>query len=263
MPRKHKSSPGDKVELSVIVPTLNEGTHINQLLNSLHSQSTDNFEIIVVDGGSQDQTTKIAESLGARVFVLEGAKEFEARNYAAEHANGPLLVFSCADVVFPQFCLSAVSRHFKENSDLAALTGPGVPYDGGPILLFVYGWYNTLRFLFSRLPPPVKAFSSSTNFLVVRRQTFQQSQGFKNHDVNADGLMGRYLANNHQTLFDNRIFVYISARRAVNWGLTRFTRHYLYVLENFFPGIAKQQWFKTLKYRSGKSHGEIHRRAAL
>jgi len=75
------------VELSIIVPTLNEEAHISQLLGSLHSQSTNSFEVIVVDGGSQDDTLKVAASLGARVFVLEGSKEFEARNYAVAYSR--------------------------------------------------------------------------------------------------------------------------------------------------------------------------------
>ena len=252
------ASPRNNVELSIIVPTLNEEAHISQLLGSLHSQSTNSFEVIVVDGGSQDDTLKVAASLGARVFVLEGSKEFEARNYAVAYSRAPLLMFSCADVIFPPTALNSILRHFQHDADLAALTGPDVPYDGGPALRVIYSIYNTLRFLFSKFPPPLRAFSSSTNFLVVRRQTFEESGGFKVNDVNADGIMGRYLVDRHRTLFDNEVIAYISGRRASNWGMKRFTRHYLYVLENFFPPISGRRWFRNLKSKSGKSHGEIH-----
>ncbi len=252
------ASTRNNVELSIIVPTLNEEAYISQLLGSLHSQSTNSFEVIVVDGGSQDDTLKVAASLGARVFVLQGSKEFEARNYAVAHSRAPLLMFSCADVIFPPTALNSILRHFQNDADLAALTGPDVPYDGGPALRVIYSIYNTLRFLFSKFPSPLRAFSSSTNFLVVRRRTFEQSGGFKVNDVNADGIMGRYLVDRHRTLFDNDVIVYISARRASNWGMARFTRHYLYVLENFFPPISGRRWFRNLKSKSGKSHGEIH-----
>ncbi len=252
------ASTRNNVELSIIVPTLNEEAYISQLLGSLHSQSTNGFEVIVVDGGSQDDTLKVAASLGARVFVLQGSKEFEARNYAVAYSRAPLLMFSCADVIFPPTALNSILRHFQHDADLAALTGPDVPYDGGPALRVIYSIYNTLRFLFSKFPPPLRAFSSSTNFLVVRRQTFEESGGFKVNDVNADGIMGRYLVDRHKTLFDNKVIAYISGRRASNWGMKRFTRHYLYVLENFFPPISGRRWFRNLKSKSGKSHGEIH-----
>lgn len=258
MYRKPQSQPASEIEFSIIVPTLNERTHISQFLDSLHRQSAENFEVIVVDGGSQDGTAKIAESLGARVLVLEGSKEFEARNYAAARSKAPILVFSCADVVLPQTSLRSVSTQFKNDSDLVALTGPDVPYDGGPILRFTYAGYNVLRLLFSRLPHPFKVFSSSTNFLAVRKEAFQYSGGFKTDDVNADGLMGKYLVERYRISFDNKVIIYISARRALNWGIARFAIHYLYVLENFFPAISNRQWFRSLKSRSGRSHGAIH-----
>lgn len=248
----------DGIELSVIVPTLNEAAHIRQLLNSLQSQYTNSFEVIIVDGGSQDGTTKIAKSLGARVYVREGAREFEARNYAAARSKGSLLLFSCADVLFPPTALSSILQHFETDANLVALTGPDFPYDGGAKLRATYNLYNGLRLLFSRLPRPLKAFSTSTNFLVVRRENFEESGGFETNDVNADGIMGRYLANHHRTLFDKDAIVYISARRASNWGFSRFTRHYLYVIENFVPSISRYQWFQRLKIESGRKHGEIH-----
>jgi|SRR5712664_32451 len=246
------------VEISIIVPTLNEAEHIGRLLASLRSKSPMNSEVILVDGGSQDSTVKIAQSLGAKVFVLAGAREWEARNYGVAQSKGTVLMFTSADVVFPPNSLKFVLRHFRENLSLAALTGPDFPYDGGPTLLFIYSLYNTVRFLSSRLPYPHKTFSSSTNFLVVRREIFSQIGGFKITDGNADGMMGRYLVRRYQTMFDNRVPVYISARRAKSWGIIRFTRHYLYVLENFFPWISRKHWFKSLKSKSAKSHGEIH-----
>src|SRR6266487_1731850 len=96
------------LEFSIIIPTLNEGAHIGRLLNSLHSQLIDNFEIIIADGGSQDATAKIARSFGARVFVLEGAKEFEARNYSAAQSKASILVF---------FFFSSRRRHTRWTGD--------------------------------------------------------------------------------------------------------------------------------------------------
>ena len=77
-------------------------------------------------------------------------------------------------------------------------------------------------------------------------------------EINADGLMGRYLADHYTVRFDNRAVVYISARRATSWGISRFTRHYLYVLENFFPLLSHRRWFVRLKSESRRNHGVIH-----
>ncbi len=249
------------VEFSIIVPTLNEEGSISHLLKSLQSQSFANFEIILVDGGSQDGTAELARSLGAKVFILRSSGEFEARNYAVLRSAAPILVFSCADVIFPSSSLSTVRDRFQREPDLAALTGPAVPYDGGIALRFIYGAYNVIRFLFSRMPSPLRAFSSSTNFLVVRRAVFLKTGGFRVDDVNADGMMGAFLAGRYPVSFENDLLVFISGRRASNWGIARFGLHYLYVLENFFPGVSRQKWFRRFKNSSQKSHGEIHTKA--
>jgi len=257
MTAEHQIASPRRLLFSVIVPTLNEEDHITRLINSLR-QAMDKVEVIVVDGGSRDGTANIAETLGARVFVLQGSKEFEARNYAAARSRAPTLIFSSADVAFSKDSLQSVFRRFEEDSDLVALTGIDIPYDGGPGLRLVYWFYNALRFFSSKLPNPVKVFSTSTNFLVVRKETFEESGGFKTNDVNADGLMGRHLAGHYHVRFDDKVIVYISARRAQSWGFARFARHYLYIMENFLPWISDQKWFRRLKSRSEEAHGEIH-----
>jgi glycosyltransferase involved in cell wall biosynthesis len=246
------------MKVSVIIPTLNEAELIPSLLSSLRNQTSRDFETLVVDGGSSDSTVPIAESFGAEVFALPASPEFTARNYGADQASFPLLLFTCADAIFPADLLERVNMIFARNQDLTALTGPDIPYDGGPLLRFEYAFYNILRLIFSRLPRPVLRFSTSTNLLVVRREAFENIGRFHPGDVNADGLLGRTLATRYRVLFDDNIRVYVSARRARKWGITRFSRHYLYVLENFIPKLSEQHWFSILKSRSSLSHGQIH-----
>ena len=243
---------------SVIAPTLNESPHIRLLLSSLRAQSTNNFETIVVDGGSQDDTARIAESLGARTIILAASKEFEARNFGATLAKGAVLVFTCADAALSPTSLEHVWNLLRDNSGVVAITGPDVPYDGTPSLRFIYAGYNLVRLVFSKLPYPLRAFSTSTNFLAVRREAFQRSGGFRTDDINADGLMGRSLASFYGTIFDNSIIVYVSARRAMKFGIFSFVHHYLYVLENFLPGLSGRGWFERLKAESLNKHKKLH-----
>jgi glycosyltransferase involved in cell wall biosynthesis len=249
------------MKFSVIVPTLNEARYLPRLLKSLQAQTSQDFQVIVVDGGSLDSTQSIAESFGAKVFVLNGSPEFPARNFGASHSQGSLLIFTCADVVLPKFSLEKIET-LVDRGEIEAITGPDVPYDGDAILRVLYSAYNLLRLISAKLPYPVKAFSTSTNFLVVRREIFERSGGFKASDVNADGLMGQYLASRRKVSFDGRVVIYISARRATSWGMPRFIRHYFYVLENFFPPLSKRQWFQSMKSRSRKTHGQIHTEAS-
>jgi glycosyltransferase involved in cell wall biosynthesis len=53
------------VSISIIIPTLNEAGNIAAAIAC--TQPSTNVEVIVVDGGSQDETVSIAESLGVKV----------------------------------------------------------------------------------------------------------------------------------------------------------------------------------------------------
>ena len=246
---------------SIIIPTLNEAEYIGKLLGSLRAQTVKDLQVIVVDGGSTDGTPNIARSLGAEVFTLKGALEFAARNYGAEQSNkNSLLIFTCADALFPPGSLGKIESELRKDQRLMALTGPDIPYDGSLSLKIVYCAYNLLRLLSTRLSFPPRSFSTSTNFLAMRREAFIQIGGFPLNDVNADGLMGRSLCRAFRTRFDRHIIVYISARRAKIEGIPRFALHYTYVLENFVPGLSKQSWFMSLKFRRLRKHREMHGR---
>ncbi|MFN5873757.1 MAG: glycosyltransferase, partial [Aphanizomenon sp.] len=53
--------------ISIIIPTLNEADNIQSAINS--TKSSTNIEIIVVDGGSEDETLLIAKSLNIKVII--------------------------------------------------------------------------------------------------------------------------------------------------------------------------------------------------
>lgn len=88
--------------LSVIIPTLNEADYICPTLESLISAS-DKLEIIVVDGGSEDDTVQLARTF-RRVKILEvkGKGRSLQMNAGASIAKGPYLFFLHADTIPPK-----------------------------------------------------------------------------------------------------------------------------------------------------------------
>lgn len=238
-------------KISVIVPTLNEEKNIRSLLDSLEKQSQRDCEIIVVDGGSTDRTASIAWNYHSRVAIAEGTAEFPSRNIGAKMAEGEILIFTCADVVFPRELLAKIDRSFADQ-ELLALTGPDVPVDS-VLAQIEYGIYNLMRFVFSSFPRPNKRFSTSTNFLAVRRTAFEKTGGFVS-DINGDGMLGKQLSELGKVKFSNTAMVVISPRRFFKMGFFRFNLHYLYVLENFFPFLSKTSFLRNLKTKSGSVH---------
>ncbi|NWG11879.1 glycosyltransferase [Candidatus Bathyarchaeota archaeon] len=242
--------------ISTIVPTLNEERNIQLLLESIRHQSLDS-ETLVVDAKSKDRTVAVAHKYGAKTIILPGHGEFISRNIGAKEAKGTLLVFTCADIIFPKELFIRVINKFEKNPQIIALTGPGYAYDAPLFGKIEYIVYNLLRYFFAKLPKSLKRFSTSTNFLVVRKDYFEKTGGFAVDDINADGLMGRTLLSMGEVAFSLDTYFYLSARRMKNMGFLNFNKHYLYALENFFFSFSDTSTLKSIKNRSRKKHRKM------
>lgn len=89
---------------SIIIPTLNEEHYLPQTLTALEQQNfTGTWEVIVVDGGSEDNTVNVAQGFQGRIpnlRVMEAEKgTSHQRNVGAAEANYPHLIFLDADTV--------------------------------------------------------------------------------------------------------------------------------------------------------------------
>ncbi|MEO0834589.1 MAG: TIGR04283 family arsenosugar biosynthesis glycosyltransferase [Cyanobacteria bacterium J06642_3] len=85
--------------ISIIIPVLNEAAIIPKTLAELKQYS--GIEIIVVDGGSQDQTRAIAQQATAKVLTITGRGRAGQMNAGAKIAQGELLLFLHADSQLP------------------------------------------------------------------------------------------------------------------------------------------------------------------
>ncbi len=92
------SAAAERRRISVIIPTLNEADNIVDTLK--HVQSGKNLEIIVVDGGSSDNTVQLAKDMGATVIQTPTGRAGQM-NAGAEAACGEILVFLHTDTRLP------------------------------------------------------------------------------------------------------------------------------------------------------------------
>ena len=83
----------ERVPLSIVMPTFNEAQGLSQTLAELHWVD----EVIVVDGGSTDETTTIARRAGARVLVVPGVTIGAQRNAGIAAARHPWILALDAD----------------------------------------------------------------------------------------------------------------------------------------------------------------------
>lgn len=88
----------------MIIPCLNEEKTVSQLLQMLTEQTTQDFEVIIVDSQSEDDTAAAARMFANQLqlqIIETGRGVSKARNSGAAHANSGRLVFLDADVYIP------------------------------------------------------------------------------------------------------------------------------------------------------------------
>ena len=163
------------MQLSVIIPALNEAARIEATLRDLGSLRARGAEVIVVDGGSTDETADAAKRLSSA--VLQGTPRGRAAqmNAGAARATGDALLFLHADTRLPADADALITQ---------ALQGHhwgrfNVALDGGhPLLRMVESMMNWR----SR----VTGIATGDQAIFVRRATFEAVGGFPNQPLMED-----------------------------------------------------------------------------
>lgn len=106
----------ENIFISILIPVRNEEKNIGNLLNSISQQSYDNYEVIVLDDNSEDQSTKIVQeysSKNSKVKLVNGKSipsNWLGKNWAcyqlSKYANGEYLLFVDADVTLNKHAVS-------------------------------------------------------------------------------------------------------------------------------------------------------------
>ena len=100
------------MKYSIIVPVYNRPDEVDELLESLCSQTLKNFEVIIVEDGSQkpckDVCDKYASILDLHYYNKENSGPGQSRNYGVERAQGDYVIILDSDVVLPTGYLEAV-----------------------------------------------------------------------------------------------------------------------------------------------------------
>ncbi len=115
--------------VSIIVPGKNEGGHLYKLVKSLNEQTYQNFELIIVDDGSNDQTPLIGKSLLKNGMLtkflrndIRGGKA-SAANLALRFSTGKYCVHLDADCSFDRDAIENVLVPFYLDPDIGAVGG--------------------------------------------------------------------------------------------------------------------------------------------
>ena len=110
----------NKPLVSVIIPTYNRGWILQEAIDSVLDQDFSDYELIVVDDGSNDNTREILGAYGDRITVLRQPNRgvSAARNRGINEAAGQLIAFLDSDDLWLPGKLSTQVGFFEDNADV-------------------------------------------------------------------------------------------------------------------------------------------------
>jgi rSAM/selenodomain-associated transferase 2 len=205
--------------VSVIIPTLNEAGYIGPTIESVLRQDAIH-EIILVDGGSGDETVQIA-SRHARV-LRAGPGRSSQMNEGARAAAGDILLFLHADTHLPEGALSLVQRTLV-NYEAGAFR---LRFDTSTPLLRIYSFCT-------RLNLPSICFGDRALF--VRKHVFEGIGGFPDLPLFEDLELARRLHRRGRFKFLDA-FVTTSSRRFLEHGPFRQQLRNSYLWLHYMAG---------------------------
>ncbi len=115
--------------ISVMIPTKNRELSLNKALDSLVLQSFRDFELVVVDGGSIDNTKELVFSYQKHFPIQWAEKEgglIPQMNVAYQMAQGKYAVRTDDDVIFSKDWLKGIVETFESDENIGGVTGPTV-----------------------------------------------------------------------------------------------------------------------------------------
>ncbi len=216
-----------EIKFSIVIPTLNEEKIIAATLKKLKAGLRDfryQYEIIVADGGSSDDTLGLARTYADRIVQEDKSKPSgiaRGKNTGGAAAKGEYFVFIDADVEIPEpkhFFLEALSQ-FETRTNLVGLTVPlkvhpalGTIGDRifFPLLAALYVLFNNILHIGN----------ASGEFQMIRAQSFKALGGYAEHLITGeDNDMFLRLSKIGRTLIYTPLFVLHTGRRAhaIGW----------------------------------------------
>jgi glycosyltransferase involved in cell wall biosynthesis len=114
------------VKISIVVPNYNGGATIGATLQSIIDQNYPNLEIIVIDGGSTDNSVEIIQQFSSDLTYWESAPDrgqSHAINKGFAHCSGDVVNWLCSDDLLAPDALWTIGKFFTEHPEVDILAG--------------------------------------------------------------------------------------------------------------------------------------------
>ena len=256
------------MRFSIVAPNFNEMPYIQEMfLESLVNQTFKDFNVIIVDGGSNDGSLGVIEEYcnDLELIVIKDNKRNIGyiRNVGAYEARGELMVQTSSDIEIPKDCLERLDQEFRDRNDLVALGGRTIPTgEGNGVLCWLaYAAFDTLRWFYtnSLIPPNHRKFRPAGNFLCIPLNLFWELGGYPEVQINEDGLFG-YQVDDYTRKTGKRAefrlgySVKHNVKRFKEKGALGAIKFYSYTLALMFPWLGR--FTKKIEEESAKEFAD-------
>ena len=222
--------------LSIVMPVLDEAAGIVEHLQSLQDLRAQGVELVVVDGGSKDDTTTLARPLVDRL-IQTGRGRGHQMNAGAACACGEVLLFLHADTRLPPDAHRVVLRAIGDGADWGRFD---VRIVGGPRALAVVAGSMNLR---SRLT----GIATGDQAMFCTRTAFERAGGFPEIALMEDIVLSRRLrAISRPACLRARVRT--SGRRWVQHGLLRTVLKMWWLRLRFWLGASPDELARAYGY---------------
>jgi rSAM/selenodomain-associated transferase 2 len=215
--------------ISIIIPAYNEASAIAGCIAATRQACAGALpEIIVVDGGSTDETISVAQAAGAK--VVSGPKgRGRQMNYGASIASGEILYFLHADSLPPQNFNTSIMNAWQKGAS-----------SGCFLLAFDYDhWFLKANSWFTRFD--VNAVRFGDQSLFVTRGVFDKSSGFREDLIIMEDqeIIHRLRKHGRFVVMDD--FVVTSARKYLENGIYRMQGIFFRIWALYYLGYPQEQ----------------------
>ena len=217
---------------SIIIPALNEEDYIGLLLDSIVKQDFPDYEVIVVNGLSQDNTSKIVSDFTG-VKLLSSIKNniSHQRNLGGNIAKGKYLLFFDSDIVLPPGFLTSLYKQLVNHQNIDIYNSYLVPLSDKKIDHFLY----FLLYLIIKASLLVKpGFPGS--FIGIKREIFDKIKGFDEKIIFGEDqeFTERAVKNRARPYLFYKPSLFVSVRRFNLQGRKTIIKIFLRYLINIF-----------------------------
>ena len=226
--------------ISIIIPVLNEAKIIQSILNELQQHSQ--VEIIVVDGGSQDNTVAVARQVGVKVISLLHKGRAAQMNAGANIARGDILLFLHADTKLPSNFVELVVKTL-EPSDVVA----------GAFELAIDGEARSLRWIELLVKMRSRLFSLpyGDQAIFISKKAFINLGGFANLPIMEDFEFIKRIRRQGKIAIAPAVVV-TSGRRWQKLGVWKTTLINQAIIAGYYLGISPPKLSKFYRNRGRK-----------